>query len=81
MPEPVPEPFDPQHMCRACGAEGAPPVHHKQPILYAAGTAPQPACSGLGANSLVGEHLCNRCESCGYTWMERVSAGMTAPPG
>lgn len=73
-------PYDPQHICPACGAEGNPPRYHQGPLLIVFGKAPEWSCSGQDMQGRVGEHLCNRCESCSYTWMEAISPGMDGPP-
>lgn len=75
-----PGPFDPQHMCPKCGTEGARPHRHEKPVLIVFGSGPQWPCSGPDMAGQLGEHLCNRCEVCGYAWMEAVSEGMDEPP-
>jgi hypothetical protein len=72
--------FTPGRACPCCQAEGAQPQRHERPVLIVFGGGPQWPCSGMDATT--GEHMCTRCGSCGYAWMETLPQGMDAamPP-
>lgn len=68
-------PFVPGRACPQCQAEGAQPRYHASPVLIVFGGEQWP-CSGMDGK--VGAHMCTRCGSCGYAWMESAVPGMDA---
>lgn len=68
-------PFDPDHVCPFCAAAGGEPVRHERPVLIVFGGGPQwPCAADAWRGGGPGEHLCARCQACGFAWME-------LPPG
>ena len=63
----------PGRPCPECAAEGAQPKYHEQPLLIVFGRAPQWPCAGMDGR--IGPHMCTRCESCGFAWMEAAPSG------
>lgn len=74
MPQIVLPPFEPGRPCPKCQAEGAQPRHHEIPVLIVFGQGSPWPCAGLDGR--LGEHMCTKCESCGFAWMEGAPSGM-----
>jgi hypothetical protein len=66
-------PYRPDHLCPRCGSEGARPTRHRLPVLAVFGTGPPWPCTPWAVGGALGEHLCSRCEHCGYAWMEAAA--------
>jgi len=62
-------PFDPEHVCPACGMPGGAPERHRRPVLIVFGRAPQYPCGGEEGQDL-GDHMCVKCSACQHNWME-----------
>jgi len=75
-------PYDPQHLCPGCGSEGSKPVYHAQGLLAVFGSSPAwPCVQPVPGPAPISAHLCNKCDACGYEWMESVAPGMDVSSG
>lgn len=69
-------PYQPGRPCPACAAEGGQPARHERPLVISFGRSPSWPCSCMDGKIMA--HMCTRCPSCGFAWIEELAPGTDA---
>lgn len=69
-------PFDPAALCSKCGDERIELQYHAREQIVFPPKSSQPPCAAYTLPEFdveIGEHMCKRCSTCNYSWMEQVA--------
>lgn len=73
-------PFQPGRPCPRCSAEGGQPAYHERPVVISFGKSGPWPCKDLEGKVMA--HMCTKCPSCGFAWIEEIQeAGTGVPAG